>query len=91
MLCRKCGGKLKGGFGEKGRAGLRSALRDELRDLGRRREIRVIETGCFGVCPKNAVVAARGSDPGRLLIVPQGQPAGAVLDALGVTRSTGSA
>ncbi len=84
ILCRKCGGKLKGGFGDDGRDDLRTALRDALRQAGRRRDVRIIEAGCFGVCPKRAVVALRGSLPGQLLIVPQGQPAAAVLDGLGI-------
>lgn len=85
ILCRKCGGKLKGGFGDKGRDNLRSALRDSLREAGRRRDVRIIETDCLGICPKGGVVAMRGSEPGRILIVPQGQAAGQVLETLGVT------
>lgn len=84
LLCRKCGGKLKGGFGDEGRDDLRSALRDGLREAGRRRDFRVVETGCLGICPKGGVVALRGSDPGRILIVPQGQAIVGVLEALGV-------
>jgi predicted metal-binding protein len=84
VLCRKCGGKLKGGFGDDGRDDLRDALRDELRAVGRRRDFRIIETGCLGICPKGGVVAMRGSDAGRILIVPQGQAAGRVLETLGV-------
>ena len=85
ILCRKCGGKLKGGFGEKGRDDLRGALRHALRATGRRRAVRVLETGCFGICPKGAVVALRGKAPGRILIVPQGQPAARVLETLGLS------
>ena len=84
LLCRKCGGKLKGGFGDEGRDDLRSALRDGLREAGRRRDFRVVETGCLGICPKGGGVALRGSDPGRILIVPQGQAIVGVLEALGV-------
>lgn len=84
LLCRKCGGKLKGGFGDEGRDDLRSALRDGLREAGRRRDFRVVETGCLGICPKGGVVALRGSDPGRILIVPQGQAIVGVREALGV-------
>ena len=84
ILCRKCGGKLKGGFGDEGRDDLRSILRQALRQAGRRRDVRIIETGCLGVCPKRAVVVLRGSMPGQLLIVPQGQPAASVLDSLGI-------
>ena len=85
ILCRKCGGKLDGGFGDDGRDDLRSALRDGLREAGRRRDIRIIETGCLGICPKGGVVALRGSEPGRVLIVSQGQSTGHVLETLGVS------
>ncbi len=85
VLCRKCTGKLKGGFGDDGREDLRVVLREVLREAGRRHEVRVIETGCLGVCPKRAVVALHGSMPGQLLIVPQGQPAASVLDSLGIS------
>lgn len=85
VVCRKCGGRLKGGgFGENGSDDLRSALRDGLREAGRKRDVRLVETGCLGICPKGAVVAIRGSEPGRILIVPQGQPAASVLETLGV-------
>ncbi len=86
VLCRKCRGKLKGGFGDEGRDDLRGALRAALREGGRRRDVRVIETGCLGVCPKAAVVALRGSMPGQMLIVPQGERAASVLDSLGIIR-----
>lgn len=85
ILCRKCGGKLDGGFGDDGRDDLRSALRDGLREAGRRRDIRIIETGCLGICPKGGVVTLRGSEPGRVLIVSQGQSTGHVLETLGVS------
>ncbi len=84
VLCRKCSGKLEGGFGDEGRDDLRTVLRRALREAGRRRDVRIIETGCLGVCPKRAVVALRGSMPGQLLIVSQGQPAAGVLDSLGI-------
>ena|ERR1700712_3397505 len=84
ILCRKCSGKLKGGFGEDGHDDLRDALRDGLRAVGRRRDFRIIETGCLGICPKGGVVVMRGSTSGCVLIVPQGQEAGKVLKSLGV-------
>ena len=84
ILCRKCGGKLDGGFGDKGRHGLRSVLREGLREAGRRRDFRIVETGCLGICPDGGVVALLGSEPGRILIVPRGQAVGGVLAALGV-------
>ncbi|WP_428377337.1 hypothetical protein [Lichenicoccus sp.] len=85
VVCRKCSRKLKGGFGDKGRDDLRRALRDGLRAIGRRRQTRIIETGCFGICPKGGVVALRGSEPQRILIVPEGQSTKAMLAAFGFT------
>ena len=85
VLCRKCGGKRPGGFGADGEDDLRAALRRELRETGHKRRVRVVETGCLGVCPKRAVVAFRATDPGRLLIVPRGQPLVDVVAALGLT------
>jgi hypothetical protein len=32
----------------------------------------VIETGCFDICPKGAVVAINAMEPKQLLIVPAG-------------------
>ena len=84
VLCRKCGGKLDGGFGDQGRDDLRSVLRDGLRDAGRKRDFRIVETGCLGICPKGGVAALRGSEPDRILIVPQGQAAGGLLETFGV-------
>ena len=89
VLCRTCGGKRGGGkrgggFGEDGKHELRSVLRKALRAAGDGGGVRIIETGCLGVCPKRAVVAFRGNDPGRLLIVPRGSATPDVLAALGL-------
>ena len=73
LVCRKCGAKGKhGGFGPDGRDRLADALKQTLRDLKRRREVRVIEVGCLGVCPKGAVTVVRGGAPGEMLLVPRG-------------------
>ncbi len=82
LLCRKCGRKLDGGFGEDGGESLKRALRDGLRERGRRRDVRVMEVGCFGVCPKGGVTVARGARPGELLVVPREAEMGVVLDRL---------
>lgn len=71
LVCRKCGDK-RGGFGPQGRDTLPDALKQTLRDLKRRREVRVIEVGCLGVCPKGAVTVVRGGAPGEMLLVPRG-------------------
>ncbi len=72
LICKKCSKKLDGGFGEDGSETLRRALRGALRTTGQRGQIGLIEVGCLGVCPKRAVTTVRASQPGSLLIVPQG-------------------
>jgi len=72
LICRKCSKKLGGGFGPDGRDTLRRAARHALRESGQRGQVGLIETGCFGICPKRAVVIARASAPGTLTIVPAG-------------------
>jgi len=39
---------------------------------GRKAELAVIETGCFDICPKDAVIAVNAAAPKQLLIVPVG-------------------
>ncbi len=82
LVCAKCSRKLDGGFGPDGGQTLRSALRDGLRERGRRREVRVVEGGCFGLCPKGGVAVAHGARPGALLVVPGGEPAARVIERL---------
>jgi len=72
LVCRKCSGKLKGGFGPKEKDTLPDAFKQVLRDLKRRRDVRVLEVGCLGVCPKDAVTVVRGSAPAEMLVVPEG-------------------
>jgi predicted metal-binding protein len=79
LICRKCSRKLDGGFGKDGASSLRSELKLALRAAGRRRQVRVVETGCFSVCPKRAVSVMRGSRPGEILVVPEGTDAEDVL------------
>ena len=82
LLCRKCGRKLDGGFGEGGAETLKRVLREGLRQRGRRRDVRVMEVGCFGVCPKEAVMVTRGARPGTLVVVPREARMEVVLDQL---------
>ena len=75
LVCRKCQRKLDGeGFGSKGDRPLKKALRKTLKaGKGRKAEVVVMETDCFDVCPKNAVVAVRaGRRSSPMLIVPKG-------------------
>ncbi len=72
LVCRKCSRKLDGGFGPDGTDTLPRAVKHALREAGRRREVRILEVGCLGVCPKNAVTVMHGADPGHMLVVPEG-------------------
>jgi predicted metal-binding protein len=73
LVCRKCSKKTRGGFGSGGKTRLAKALKKDLKlGKGRCAKVRVIEVGCLGLCPKNAVTVARGSQPGELLAVPKG-------------------
>ncbi len=80
ILCRKCGKKLDGGFGLKGTESLKTELRQALRETGQRRQVRVMETACLGVCPKNGVTALNATRPGVIHIIPAGS------DGLDATR-----
>jgi hypothetical protein len=60
IVCGKC----------KGSGKLRAALKGALREGGRRQQVRVVEGGCFGLCPKKAVTVAASRAPGELLVVP---------------------
>ena len=82
LVCRKCGKRLKGGFGAKRKERLRDQLRQALRDTGRRREVKVIETSCFGICPKRGVTALNATCPGTLHVIPAGASPAAALDTL---------
>ena len=75
LVCRKCQKKLDGGFGPHGDKSLKKALKKYLKPddgKGRKAELAVIETACFDVCPKNAVVCVNAAAPKALLIVPVG-------------------
>lgn len=82
LLCGKCARKLDGGFGPKGKDTLRKTLRSALKERGHRRNVRIIETRCMGICPKKAVTALNASGPGTILTVPTGTSADNVLAGL---------
>ena len=90
LVCRKCSKKLDGGFGLDGDEAFAKALRRSLDDGGARkvkalrREVAVVEVGCLDVCPKRAVVVVKGSEPGRMMLVPEGAGMGEVLGRLGL-------
>jgi predicted metal-binding protein len=72
VVCRKCGKKLDGGFGRKHKETLRTLLREALRQGGRRRDVRICETSCLGLCPKSGVTALNASNPGTIHVIPAG-------------------
>ena len=72
MVCGKCSRKLKGGFGKKGKHDLADVLKSALKEAGRRRELRVVEVGCLGLCPKRAVTAVSSARPDQVLAIPEG-------------------
>ncbi|GAC1420924.1 MAG: hypothetical protein NVSMB5_13740 [Candidatus Velthaea sp.] len=61
FVCQKCeGGKQ-----------LRRSLKDAIKESGRKREVRVVASGCMDVCPKHTVTLARAAagKPVRYLVV----------------------
>ena len=50
-----------------------------LSDAGHRREVRILETRCMGICPKKAVTMVNASRPGIIAVVPKGTPMPEVL------------
>jgi predicted metal-binding protein len=80
IICRKCSKKLDGGFGTDGTQSLRGALRDTLRQTGRRGQVGLLEVGCLGVCPRGAVTVVLASKPGEVLIVGRAASTATLLD-----------
>jgi predicted metal-binding protein len=72
LLCGKCARKMDGGYGPNGKEKLRTVLREAFRENDHRRDVRIIETRCMGICPRKAVTALNASRPARLLTIPKG-------------------
>lgn len=90
LVCRKCSKRLDGeGFGRDGRERLAKALRRalDLPEDARKASVGIIETGCFDVCPKGAVVVVKAGRPAEWLVVPRGTPMGEILDRLDLKAS----
>jgi methylmalonyl-CoA mutase cobalamin-binding subunit len=66
---------MHGGYGRKGRETLRTVLTEEFREKGHRRDARIIETRCMGICPNKAVTAMNAHRPDRILTIPKGTAA----------------
>ncbi len=87
LVCGKCSKKVGGGFGSDGGMRLDKALRQELGvRKGRKGKIGFVRAACFDICPKNAIVVAKGSEPDRLYIIPRGTPVEEVATALDLAR-----
>jgi len=72
ILCRKCGKKRRGGFGPKRKQTLKDTLRQALQDIGRRRQVRVMESSCLGICPKNGITALNATRPDTIHVITVG-------------------
>jgi predicted metal-binding protein len=82
IVCRKCGKKLHGGFGRKRKETLGTLLRQTLREIPKRREIRICETACLGLCPKGGVTALNATNPGTIHVIPAGADGAEVAETL---------
>ncbi len=82
IVCRKCGKKLDGGFGRKGKESLKAVLRHGLRDAGHKRDVRICEAACLGVCPKGGLTALNATQPGMIHVIPAGADAGEAMETL---------
>ncbi len=85
LICKKCSKKVKGGFGPKSKTRLKKALAEALRlRKGRHAAIGLIEVGCFDLCPKRAVTVAKGTEPGKIYVVPRGAPLDMIIAKFGL-------
>jgi predicted metal-binding protein len=83
LLCRKCGKKMGGGFGAGGKKNLAKLLRKALgTSKGRKGGFGVVEVGCLGVCPRDAVTLVDTAHPDRWRIVPRGADVAALAQEL---------
>jgi predicted metal-binding protein len=82
LLCGKCARKMDGGYGAKGKETLRTILTGAVWEKGRRRDVRIVETRCLGICPKKAVTALNAGRPGTILTIPKGTSANEAMELL---------
>lgn len=85
-ICRKCGRKIGGGFGDDGTASLAKALKKHL-DLPKwkRSPVRIVETGCMKLCPRGAVAMVTSGEVSLVYVVPENTPVAAVATRLGLS------
>jgi len=84
FVCAKCANKLPGRPGPKG---VRAVLKDALKRLGPSKDwgtVRIVQAGCFDLCPKRRQVLASGRTlaQSRLVVMDASLDAAAALDAL---------
>ncbi len=68
LICAKCAAKL--GRGRKGKTELRGEIKHALKREGLAKQVRVAETTCLDLCPKNGqtVATRQGLAEGRLSV-----------------------
>jgi predicted metal-binding protein len=84
FVCAKCARKLPGRPGPKG---VRAVLKDALKRLSPTKDwgkVRIVQAGCFDLCPKRRQVLASGRTlaNGKLVVLDADLDANAALDAL---------
>jgi len=86
MVCAKCA-KRQGVGAKAVRGGLKRALKADPRG----RKVRVVETGCLGLCPKRSLTLATAGSlgEGRLLVLDPDLAPAAMLDVLLPGRNDG--
>ncbi len=86
-VCKKCGKKVGGGFGDGGKTSLAKALKKSLNlPKWKRSPIRIVETGCMKLCPKGAVAVTTSGDARLVYVIPEGTPVAEVAAHLGLAR-----
>ena len=84
-ICKKCGKKLGGGFGDGGGMSLAKALKKHLGlPKWKRSPVRIVETGCMKLCPKRAVAVTTSGDARLVFVVPGATPVSEVATRLGL-------
>jgi hypothetical protein len=81
LVCSKCAAKA--GRGSRLKTELRGEIKTALKTRGVRK-VRVLETGCLDICPKNGQTLAVGGllAQGRLIVVPAKADGESVVDLL---------